>query len=358
MKWVFSFVLILLIPGVRAQDITAYSDIREYFYVFDKGITRELEYLPVKSYKTGWEILAYVANSGALKVYDNTKTYELLPSVTDYYVSKYLVLGKLNNQIKIFDKGKMLTLSSNAGTFKLGDSIAAFHDKTKKTFNAYYKGEIIQLEDLLSSPEITNFKVEGNIIAYIDAQDYFSVFYHGENTKLLKLNDTFEFVAGQDVVAYYNNSESTFHVFYKGENYTIEDFAPLSYSAGSGCVAYVDNLGKFKIFKDGQVMTISDNQPDFYKVKDEMVVYSEQGFLKVYYKGSSFSLENYIPESYKYDQASVAYTDKLGSLKLFQDGKPVTVTYENVKSFDLNGDLLKYVTSNNTNKIFYKGKTY
>jgi len=358
MKWIYFLVFILIFPCAHSQNITAYSDIHDYFYVFDKGINKEIEYLPVQSYKIGWENIIYVANSGALKIYYNGKTYELFQSYTDYFTSKYLTLGELNKQLKVFDNGTMTTLTSSAGSFKMSDSLIAFHDEAKRTFNAYYNGEIVQLEDLLASEDITRYTVGCNIIAYIDHQYYFAIFYHGVVTKLFKLTYKLKYDVGQDIVAYTNTDESSFNVVYQGEINRIEDNIPLSYSAGNGCVAYVDNLGKFKIFKEGQVFTISENQPEFYKVKDDIVVYSEQNYLKVFYKGKSYLLESYIPQSYKYDQSSVAYIDDMGSLKLFQDGKTQTLTYEKVISYDLNGNVLKYVTGNNNCNVFYKGKIY
>jgi hypothetical protein len=357
MKWKYLFFCFLLFQTVYSQNISAYSDYRNYFCIFDNGVKKEIEYTAVKSFKCGRTCIAFVDNSGTLKIYYKGIVSEMLESTTEYLVSKYLILGKLNSQLKVFDNGEMTTLSKDAGSFAMGDSLIAFNDKMNKKFNAYYNGEIIQLEDLLVTDEVSNFKTGSNIIAYVNDQNDFKLFYHGVLSKLLSVNSAFQFGVGLDIVAYNNIDDLSFNVFYKNEYYKIEDFNALSYIAGNACVAYVDNSGIFKLFKEGDISTISNITPDFYKVIDDLIIYSEQNFFKVFYKNKSYLLENFIPSLYKYDLSSVAYIDKMGNLKLFHDGKTETITYEKVKSFDLNGNLLTFTTGND-NKFYLNGKLY
>ena len=357
MKWIYLFAFVFLSQLGFSQNTTAYSDYRSYFYIFDNGVKKEIDYQPVKSFKINRKCVAFEDHSGTLKIYFKTKIYEIFEGATGYYITKNLVLGKLGSQIKVFDNGTITTLSINAGSFALGDSLIAFHDKMKKTFNAYYNGKIIQLEDLLITEQITNFKAGGNIIAYLNDQNEFKIFYEGVVSKLFIVNNPLQYEVGRDIIAYNNNDDLSFNVFYKNENYKIEDFNPISFTAGNNCVAYVDNSGRFKIFKEGNISTISEITPDFYKVKDDMIIYSEQNYLKLFYKDKNYLLEKYIPSSYLYDQGSVAYLDKMGNLKLFRDGKTETISYETIKNFDLNGNILNFTTGNE-NKIFFNGKFY
>ena len=357
MKLTYLFFCFFLVQSVNSQNISAYSDYRNYFCIFDNGIKKEIEFSAVKSYKCGRTCIAFEDYSGTLKIYYKGTIYEMFDGLADYFVTRNLVLAKLNGQAKVFEKGKMTTLSGNTGSYALGDSVVAFHNKTKKTFNAYYNGEIIQLEDLLVADEISNFKAGSNIIAYVNDQNDFKLFYHGILSKLLSVNSAFQFGVGQDIIAYNNLDDLTFNVFYKNEYYKIDDFNTLSYVAGNACVAYVDNSGIFKLFKEGDISTISNITPEFYKVSDDIIIYSEQNYFKVFYKNKSYLLENYIPSLYVYDQSSIAYINKMGNLKLFQDGKIETITYEKVKSFDLNGNLLTYTTGNDNN-FYLNGKFY
>jgi len=356
----FYFLLFLIISGIgNAQDITAYKDYRNYFMVFDKGVQKEIETLTIKNYKIGQTCIAYQDYLGHLKAYYKTKVYDIYDAVEKYYVSKNFALALSNSQLKIFDHGKMRTLSTNIGAYALADSIVAFHDNGSLNFNAYYKGTIYRLEDLLVSDVITTFKAGGNMLAYIDNTNDFKMFYHSKITTLFSLNSStpLQYEVGQDVVAYINDNDQSFHVYWSDQNYSIEDFNPLSFQAGNNYVAYVDNTGQFKIFSQGMVTLISAITPDFYFAADDIIVYSEKNCFKAYYKGLSYDLEKYIPKTYQYDQGCIAYTDNLGQLVLFKDAKKETVSYDVIKDFALNGSLLKYTTGNQT-KIYYKGKTY
>ena len=197
-------------------------------------------------------------------------------------------------------------------------------------------------------------------MAYIVNQDEFKMFYHGKVTTMFAFNASqpLQYEVGQDVVAYIKNNDHSFNVYWSGRNYKVEDTIPLSFMAGNSYVAYVDKKGIFKLFTKGRVAVISELKPGFFKVTDDIIVYSEKNDFKAYYKGVSYLLEKYIPKSYQYDNACIAYTDNTGALILFIDGKKETVSRDVViTDFSMNGSLLKYVSAHKT-WIFYKGKIY
>jgi hypothetical protein len=358
-KFIHTLIFIIFFALGYSQDITAYMDYRSYFYVFDKGVKKNIETLPVKNFKIGQTCIAYQNYTGNLKVYFKSKVYDMYDAAESYYVSKHFVLGLLNNQLKIFDNRIMMTLSTNVGTYAIADSLVAFQDNTTMRFNVYYKKQITQLEDLIVSNDIANFKVGGNVLAYIDSQDNFKLFYHGKVINLFSLNSSlpFQYEVGQDIIAYINNDDQSFNVYWMGQNYVIEDVAPQSFKTGNNYIAYVDNSGQFKLFSQGGVSVISETTPDFYYVTDNIIVYSEINCFKANYKSVSYLLEKYIPKDYLYDQGAIAYINNMGSLILFNDGKKETVTYDLIKNYKINGSLLNYATSNQT-RIFYKGKVY
>ncbi len=359
MKPLYFLIFIFTFNLANSQDITAYRDYRNYFYVFDKGVQSEIETLSIKNYKIGQDCIEYRDYTGNLKVYYKGKVYDMYDAADDYFVSKHFALGLLNNQLKIFDKGNMITLSTNIGTYAIADSLVAFHDNENMKFDVYYKKFIYQLEDVIVSNAITSFKAKGNMLAYIDSKSDFKMFYHGSVSTIISLNSVSPLLydVGQDVVAYVNNDDQSFNVYWAGQNYRIEDFSPASFVAGSDFVAYVDNTGQFKIFSEGGVSLISETTPAFYKVTDNIIVYSENGLFKANYKGASYELEKYIPTDYQYDQGTIAYLDNIGSLILFNNGKKETVTYDVIKNYKINGSILKYTTGNQT-KIYYKSKLY
>ena len=61
--------VITSIIEVKAQNVTAYTDYRGYFHAFDNGSFKQLDYLPVKSYKLGRSSVAYIDNKNDFRIY-------------------------------------------------------------------------------------------------------------------------------------------------------------------------------------------------------------------------------------------------------------------------------------------------
>lgn len=342
-----------------SQDITVYNDTLGGFNVFDAGPQKQIEAQPVKSYKTGRTCIAYQDHLGQMKVYYRGKVSVMFDSVQAYFVSKCYAIGIMSSQLKIFDNGKIKIMSAKVGTYAIADSLVAFHDNAEMKFEVYNKGKCKQLEIVRDSNAITSFKAGGNVLAYIDTMKEFKMYYHGRVSKLFTLNSSLplQYEVGQDVVAYIKDVSHSFNVYWSDKNYKLEDTIPVSFVAGNNYVAYIDKAGTFKIFTEGRVTIISKTKPDFYKVADDIIVYSEKNYFKAYYKGASYPLEKYIPGSYLYEKGTVAYKDNKGAMILFINGKKVTVTSDVITGFSLNGDLLKYNIGSKT-WIFYKGKIY
>ena len=93
-------------------------------------------------------------------------------------------------------------------------------------------------------------------------------------------------------------------------------------------------------------------------VTDNMLIYEMLGRLYAFYEGQSYELANFLPNNYQIDRGSVAFTDQQGKLWLFNAGKKTKVSVERITSFLLVGNTLHYLVGINTNKVYYKGKTY
>jgi len=341
-----------------AQNLSVFSDYRDYFYIFDDGKIKALEHLPVQSYQIGGISVAYIDNMDNFKLYYRGRIFEpenVPPS--EYFATDYLIAYTLDKQLKVFDNGKSRTLTFQADCYAVADSIIAFCDRLSRLFKVYYNGKITVLEDGVAGPPLKNIKIGDNILAYIDYSNYFKIFYRGNSIELIDI--PMRYKAGKNTVAYIDGSSLAFKVFYKGNIYELEVFRPKAFTVGDDMVAYIDNSGAFKIFYDESTTIISSFEPDFYKVKDSIVVYSEQNFFKVFYKGKSHLLENYVPLNYQIDHNNVAYIDQQGNLKSFYGGQIKTLTdYEKLNDFKLSGNTIVFNTDLNSNKIFYEGKIY
>ncbi len=350
--------LTIFSQNTKAQDLAAYVDFKNYFYVFDDGSRIQLSHQAVQSYKVGYNTVAYLNNQSDLWVYQNGKQKLLSETIRTYNVSDHLMTFGDNGFLNIYDNGRAQMLSNNVASYKAGDSLVAYYDKLSESFEVYYNNESIQLESGLVDGEIRLYKVGDNILAYFDKQGYFKVFYQGEAWSVLVFDDFFTFEVGLNVVAYAHPDFETLNVIYKGEEIELENAMPQNFKCGDDMVAYVTLSGEFRQFYQGKTTEISSFEPDFYEVIDDMLVYSLQGRFYVYHNGKSTELANFTPKNYQVDRGALAFLDQQGKLWMYRDGKVSMISTQRVTEFQLVGNTLQYNLPVNEQKIKYKGRTY
>ncbi len=352
--------LLLLTTPLAAQHLAAFSSYRDYFYVFDAGQFKQLEILKVQSFQVGGVCVAYIDNAGAFKAYYNGVVYPLdQGSAIKYTATDYLLGWSIYDFLKVFENGKVRVLSTACDAYVIQDSLIAFYDRLEQRIKVYYKGDILTIEDGLITFPIDNFQSGDNIVAYVTTvTNKFKVFYRGATTVLDDFGEGMEYKAGRDIVAYFDAPRSTFTVFYKGGSYDLEYYEPQSFKMGDDMVAYVDNTGNFKLFKDGNVTTILTYTPAVYDIDDDVIVFNDQGYFKTYCNGSIQIIERYMPQKYQIDWHTIAYVDENQNIKAVKDCQKFTVTYEPVDSFDLIKDLIIYNVGFNITKVFYYGHTF
>jgi len=348
---------VLYVTPSTAQTMAVYSDYRDYFYVFDDGLSRELEYLPVRSYKVGGNTIAYLDDMGNFIVYYKGRKITMEKyEIRNYFVTRNMVIYTLESQLIVFDNGRRKTLMYYPAYYAFGDSIVAFYDKSSNYLKVYYNGEISEIEDALAGSPVKSMLVGDNIIAYKDHADYFKIFYR--NKLYDQAYNISSFSVGRNTVAYVEEATSEFKAFYKGDTYNLETFPPRSFKVGDDMVAYIDESGSFKVFSGERTYEISSFEPEFYKVVDNMLVYSEDNFLKVFTDGESYTLENYIPSQYYIAENVVAFIDRDEHLIGFYGGKLLTLSYEDIDNIEVSGNTVSFTVGVHTNKIFYKGHIY
>lgn len=349
-----SFILLFRV-ATSAQHVTAYTDNRGNLQVFDKGFFRQLEYLPVTSYKIGGNSIAYIDHKNDFKIYYDGQTIPLLNAADFfYYVTNHLTVFRVGNVLYVFDKGEKKTLCYYSSMIAANDSIVTYFDESQSSLNIYYNGAIAKAEDaFISKPKA--IKTGANLVAWINQSNYFNVFYRGQLIELDNIAPV-QFEAGRDIVAYIDDYEQKFRLFYKGDTAIVESFIPDSFKVGFGIMAYVDNLGNFNIFHDGATTKVLSDRPDFFTVKGNVVVYSYNNTFNIFYDGKSYTLQNASPVEFEVGNEGIAWIDPSRRLLLFHKGKTYTVSYEIINKFNLNGDVLKYEVGVNTVNVFYNGK--
>jgi hypothetical protein len=357
MRYLFFIFLTAFSFLSKAQNIGAFSDYQNRFYVFDDGNIRQLEFQPVLEYEIGNKSVGYVTNGNHFKVYYNHIDYDISAMVKSYKVTDNLITYEVGTQLYVFEDGIKTLLSKFVGNYFAEDSLVAFFDTQFHYFQVYYKGKIITLADGLLSENVALFKVGSNMLGFIDAYNNFIVFYQG---KVIELEQTRNLIGeiGRNILAYIDPITDVLKIFYMGEVIELENFRPKSFQVGYEKVAYISSMGDFKMFDNGEVLTISSFAPDFYELKDEMLVYHLQNQLFAFYKGEQYLVENYIPSSYKVHENTIAYLDPNGYLSLFINGDKKILSYEKINDYRVLRNLVIYNEGMNTTKIYYNGKTY
>jgi hypothetical protein len=344
----------------QSQYLAAFNDNLNHFWVFEAGQFTKLEYLEIQEYEVGGILVAYIDNGSTLKIYRNGKVENLITGAPiKFNATDYLLGYSLYEQLEVYDNGKNLTLSTECDGYVIQDSLIGWHNRIKETIQVYYNGKIYTLEDGLIYNPIEEFKTGDNTVAYVHhSTKEFKLFYRGELIVLDQFVEDIVFDAGRDIVAYIDNPDQSFKVFFRGEETELETFKPKSFRVGDEILAYVDNLGKLKLYENGEIKVISTYEPQFYEIVDKVLVFEEQGFFKTYCSGNIYIIERYIPQPYTIDFNTIAYLDQNRFLKVFQNCETQTIAYQKVKELNLIRDLIIFVTGINETNIYFNGTIY
>lgn len=343
-----------------AQQLAAYQDNQGRFYIFDNGRSVQAEYLPVKRFSIGGSCVLYTDNRNRLKMYYKGEITELEVNSVDHFEAlDYLSVYNIGGVVRIIENGNITTVGTHAVQLQAEDSLVTFYDSSQKLLAVYYKGKIHMLEDVLAGRNIILFKSGDNMVAWVSSTTRdLKVFYRGKTTVIEPFISGGKFLAGRDILAWVNQSDMKFRVFCRGNVYQTEEFPPESWLTGDGLVAYVDNTGSFKVFDNGETMDISSFPPDFYEVRNRMVIYGEQGYFKVWYNNRSYTLETWIPDKWEAEWNTVIYRDLNRNVKIFSGGETKVLTYDLAEEIHLYRDIVVVNKGMNNHNVYYRGKKY
>lgn len=352
------FFVLINSSNIKSQNISFFNDYLDNIEIFDDGSIKQIEHLPLKSYKVSNQALVYEDNAGNFKIYHNHYLHNISNFITDYSVSDNLIGFNMNTQLKVFDEGSHKNLSINTKEYFVTDDIIVWYDDFEKLLKAYYNKKVFELDDALATDSMNLVLLGENTAVFVDSKNYMNVFYD-EYIEQLCFADRVKSVAtGRDIVAFVEEPINNFQVYYFGEFIEIESFEPISYKTGDRFVAYIDANNYLKVFTNYQTQTISFDKPDFYEVVDELMVFSVQNYFKVYFNGKVFTLESYVPTDYKLNNNVLAYLDQMGNLKFFDGEKTTTISYETITDFEIHGSLIKYKFGVNSENIYYNNKIF
>jgi hypothetical protein len=359
-KGLFLAQLIVFSGMAGSQDLGAYSDYLDHFYIFDRGKSIQVEDLLVQSFAIGGTCVLYINNQGHLKLYEDGSVNELeIGGDISYYATDHLAAYSNFDHLKVINNRQAVTLSARCPVYKVEDSLIVFYDKNLESLRIYYNDSIEDIENGLIGMPISYLASGDNIVAYISSRSRdFKIYYRGVNNTILHHVGNIRFKAGKDVVAYVNSIDNTFHIFYQGTDNQVEDFPPKSFTTGDEFVAYVDNTGFFKVYYRGTLIEVSSFAPDGYVAEDNILLFTQDQYFYIFYKGQVTEVEGYVPRNFQIDWNTVAYLDNTNRIWLFTNGEKKFLVNDLVNSFEVYRDLIILNVKVNRNIIYYKGKFY
>lgn len=252
-------------PFAFSDSIACMHDYANYFYAYYKDGFVQLEAQPAKYCLAGDNIVAYVDAANMLKVFYESTTHiiEELPPYsvqcganTAAYIDNYKYL-------KIFWNGK----AYEAGNYSQlvcaeGENNHLLED------DAFCSTNLVVSE----SDNIQLFKTGDDLVAYIDNEDAFHIFYMGESREYYSsVPKQYDIV---DNILWWVDDNNFFHVFYKGIDEIIESYTPSKIKADKDVIAYTDNYGKLKAFYKGESITVSSSIILDFQVNTNLVMYT------------------------------------------------------------------------------------
>ena len=337
--------------------VHGFSDFRNFLFVFENGVPRQLEQQPIRSFKANGPTIVYVNNANDLIAYYNGEKFKLGDmTATTYEVGQSFMYFQRDLMFSVFERGNVTLLTYFLRDFKVSDSLIAFRDRNVDILRIYKNGKVSDLETTLVG-ELKEYKVGENTIAYVNNTGFFRTYFNGQVYDLDNVvPEAFE--PGGNLVAYVDGLYRYLKVFYNGKILVLERLIPQSFKAGVDVVAYVADDNSFKVFTKGKLLKVESYLPDFYAVRDRTVLFFFNNSLQLILDGERFILDEFMPINYQLSENNVAWMDVSNRLHIFTQGKSYEVSMEVITGYQLNGNTLKYDVQDGTSRIWYKGKIY
>lgn len=351
---IFFSVLTYLCSG---QNVAPIIDFSGYFKTMADGNVSYIEFQPIKEFKGGDELVGYIDTRGNLKVFNGIKSEELSKLNVEYTVSDHFLVWKVGRNINLWDSGQTKNLTYYGNRYEVKDSLIVFEDTQFNSVNVYYNGKVIPLYTSAIQVEMPDYIGE-NIIAFKDNGNFYKVFWRGIIYDFDVWHNEIQFECGTDILIFNDPIMGTCTVFENGEFLDVEGFAMNDFKAGRGFACYINPNSELMLYRNGVKTELSNFRPGFWDVRDDMIIWYENGttyayqFTKEKPEGIKIEVARYKIEEYLMKNEVLAFRNLMGGVSAVVDGKVVDLTNQMDASFEIygNGVLVKLF---NRSYIYY-----
>lgn len=310
-------------------------------------------------FQVGGTLIAYLDQASNFKKYQYGEVQTLLEvAQVDFYATDYLLGYSLFDTLYVYDNEKIIKLSSHCEEYLVRDSIVIWQDRLTKSLNVFYNGETKIIAEELPGFEFEPYMAGDNLFAFVNPSTReLAIFYRGELQVLDTNADNMIFQAGCDIIAFMDISDQSFNVFHKGIISELDLYQPESFQVGDQIMAYIDNQQDLKFFENGEIHQIT-SEPEFYEVKDHIIVYEEQGSFKTICQGEKYIIEQYIPQPYYLDVNTISYLEHNESIRVFQHCEHITANKIEVVKFNMVRNVIVFAEEDEKIKVYFNGQVY
>jgi len=274
----------------KTSDNLAAIKMNTQLKVFDDGSIKSLT-INLTDYFLGDDILVWFDDyEKRLKAYYNKEIYNLDDALATGTMNTVTIgeniVAFVDSQgyLNIFYEGiiERICFSERVKSISAGRDIIVFVEEPVNNFQAFYFGDLIDLEGF----EPVSFKTGDQFVAYVDANNYLKVFYdYSTETVSFDVPDFYE--TNDELMVF--SVQNYFKIWHKGKIFTLESYIPKDYKMNNNVLAYIDQLGNLKFFDGDGVETISYEKVTDFEIHGSIVKYSfGVNSEQIYYQGKTY----------------------------------------------------------------------
>jgi hypothetical protein len=325
--------------------------------MFYNGMVSMVEQQQINNLQIGNHYIAYSTYQNDYFVIWEGIKQKIAQGQTEFYETDNFLVATYTSILKVVDKGQIKNLSSFFTSFAYGDSIVVFQERIGQRLKYYYQDTTIEFAQVIGDYMFDPSQVGNNVFAYGDIAGNYYAFSKGEFYPLLSSNTKPKFSAGLDVVAYNHPNDLTFNVFKNGEIIELSDQPAVFYQSGDNFVYFEDQSATDYVFYNDEIQELGYELLNV-NIYDSIIAYdNNSNYLNIWFKGQTYAIYNTNKlSSYQVDGGILAYTNNVGGVSAFVRGKEQVITNQKVLDFWLNGNTIVLKLSPSTYKIWWNGK--
>jgi hypothetical protein len=335
--------------------IGPFQDLQGYFKAFHNGVIRQLEYLPVKNYKIGDNILAFIDNKGDVKVFTGDKVITLAGIANNYEVSDNILVFNQGPITSLWTNGQGTKLTNFGRKYIVKDSLVVFEDTQFNAVKVWYNHEVKDLYMAVGNLYLPD-AIGDNIVAFRGVGNTYYVFHRGRFYELETFSSDVKFSCGRDIAAFNDPLNMSFAIFENGQFLDLDPMHAKEFKTGFSCVTYLDQNRNLHYYSKGNLKTLSNYSPDYWDANDQMVLWGEGDLFQVWDGKQVVTAGYFRPNRWVIKNNVVAFFNQMGGVDCVIDGKVINITNEPVVDFYINGQMVVVELPNSSFLAYTGGK--